>query len=415
MTLSLRAVVSLVTVLVVAMAIAETVRMGLVGVPELLAFGLLVVIGELLRVAAPGGRQFAPLAAGVGIAYAFLPVADPAVYHAQVSQAIAVTAVGVLVGAVPRLVVDGNARLDAMADRVLSVTAAVVVLRFAASWLPAGVPTGVPVALLTGVLLVRFGFDSLLAAAYAYAASGGRLRTLVRDEAAARVPFHLISGLLAVIFALAVDVVGLVGLVVAVMPVAATQSAILRWSTIRRTRMETVRSLSRIPELGGYVEPGHTRRVGALVQGIARELGMPEGRTRNLYLAAIMHGIGQVSLYGPAPGDDTARAEEGQRTARRGAEVIREAGGLDEVAAFVERSADPYRLPDGRRDPHVPLESRIIKVASAYDHLVGESTDPDRRLAAIERVELELSRGHDPEVTAALARLVERRQRLPVA
>lgn len=407
-----------ITILTLALAILSGIaaaRAGFVDVSVMAGFGGLITLGELLRLSAPGDRSFAPVAVAAGLGYAFLTTLAPGSPMATLAQVVMVITVGSLVGSLIRMVVDRQHRVGNTAARALSMSLCAVLLWLVAAFLPPGLRPVLIVAMVV-VLAVRFAFDILLGSVYTYTGSGGRFSTLVSDEVRARFPFSLVEGLLAIMLALCVDVVGLLGLVVALMPVAATQVAFLRWATTRTTRMDTVRSLSRIPELGGYVEPGHSRRVGDLAMGIARELGMSEKRTRDLQLAALMHDIGQVSLVDPVPGGTTSllAAQDQMRIAHLGGEVIREGGGLEPVARIVEHAADPYRDGAGRMDADVPMESRIIRVANAYDDLVGESPDPEIRLQAIDRLELPLSTDFDPAVTRALAQLIERRQRLPV-
>ena len=95
-----------------------------------------------------------------------------------------------------------------------------------------------------------------------------------------------------------------------------------------------------------------------------------------------------------------------------GAEVIRQTGVLERVADIVERQADPYRRPHETVDGTLPLASRIIKAANAYDDLVGDSRESMRRLEALERLRLSMAYDYDPRVVSSLARVVERQQRL---
>lgn len=407
--------ITLLAVVLAVLAAAAAGQAGFAHVAVTAGFGGLVTLGELLRLSAPGDRSFAPIAVAGGLGYAFVTTLafDPPT--ATVAQIVAVIIVGSLIGGVLRTLIDRQHSLGNTAARALSMSLCAVLLWLVASFLPAQLRFVLILAMVV-VLAVRFAFDTVLGSVYTFTGSGGRFRTLVSDEVRARFPFSLVEGLLAIVLALCVDAVGLLGLVVALMPVAATQVAFLRWATTRTTRMETVRSLSRIPELGGYVEPGHSRRVGDLAMGIARELGMSEKRTHDLQLAALMHDIGQVSLVDPVPGGTTSllAAPDQLRIAHLGGEVIREGGGLEPVARIVEHAADPHLDNGGRADPEVPMESRIIRVANAYDDLVGESPDPEVRLQAIDRLELPLSTDFDPAVTRALAQLIERRQRLPV-
>ena len=67
------------------------------------------------------------------------------------------------------------------------------------------------------------------------------------------------------------------------------------------------------------------------------------------------------------------RSDDQRRIAEKGAEVIRQTGVLDQVADIVERQAEPYRRPHEATDPTLPMASRIIKAANAFDDMVGES------------------------------------------
>ena len=141
---------------------------------------------------------------------------------------------------------------------------------------------------------------------------------------------------------------------------------------------------------------------------------MSEDELLDLEYAALMHDLGQLSLTEPIPGGATVMvdAAEQRRIAEMGAEVIRETGVLDRVADIVERQADPYRRPHETVDATLPLASRIIKAANAYDDLVGDSRESTRRLEALERLRLAMAYDYDPRVVSSLARVVERNQRL---
>jgi HD-GYP domain-containing protein (c-di-GMP phosphodiesterase class II) len=76
------------------------------------------------------------------------------------------------------------------------------------------------------------------------------------------------------------------------------------------------------------------------------------------------------------------------------------------VAAIVGQSPRPYRRPGEERDPGLPASAQVVKVAAAYDCALG------RGLAPVDALE-ELHRGtaydYDPEVVAALRRVLVRR------
>ena len=146
------------------------------------------------------------------------------------------------------------------------------------------------------------------------------------------------------------------------------------------------------------------------LRGASDELGVSERDLTDLEYAALMHDIGQLSLSEPIPGGATTMVApvHQRRIAELGAEVIRQTGVLDRVADIVERQADPYRPHRGQLDTDLPIESRIIKAVNAYDDLVGASLESDRKLQAVERLQLGIDREFDPTVVDTLARIVER-------
>jgi HD-GYP domain-containing protein (c-di-GMP phosphodiesterase class II) len=195
-------------------------------------------------------------------------------------------------------------------------------------------------------------------------------------------------------------------------PLLVTQVALRRYAGIRATYLQTVRALSRVTEIGGYVEAGHSARVSRLAVAIGRELGMSEPALLELEYAALMHDIGQLSLRDPIPGGATVLVvkEEQRRIAEYGAEVIQQARVLDTVADIVRRQSDPCRPAGCALQP--PLSSRIIRAANAFDDLVGSSVEPSRAAAAVERLRLGTASEYDPGVVEALSRLIGRRSLL---
>jgi hypothetical protein len=125
-----------------------------------------------------------------------------------------------------------------------------------------------------------------------------------------------------------------------------------------------------------------------------------------LEYAALMHDIGQLSLRDPIPGGATVlvSAPDQDRIAELGADVIREAGVLDDVADLVRSQSWAAR----GHDPAPPLGSMIIRAANAFDDMVGGSTDRDRSAAAIDRMRLDPIE-YDVGVVAALAEVAGRR------
>ncbi|MFE1391494.1 HD-GYP domain-containing protein [Nocardiopsis alba] len=392
----------------VLVALVGTASDGVVDPSVALAFCLVIACGELVRITLPGNRESAPIALAGAIAYAFLlSVGGDPVQHG-VGQVVAVVALGVALGELPHVAVGRTPRVEDAARRVL------VALLLAASFRPLAEYLSLtePSILVTLLMTVLVALAWLVDVAVSAVLRAERLRTRLwvagRDEARAQFATGVAISSSGVLIALACTVTGLVGLLVFSAPLLVSQVAFRRHAEVRRTYLETVRALSRVTEVGGYVENGHSRRVSRLAHGIACELGLSERELLELEYATLMHDIGQLSLREPIAGGATVLASprEQRRIAELGSAIIRETGVLDNVAELVRRQCEPLA---GDGDEGVPpLGSRIIKVANAFDDLVGDSGDAERRTAVLERLRMDTDSEYDPRVVEALAGILNR-------
>jgi hypothetical protein len=390
-------------------AVAQTAVAGVKDVRAAVAFGALIAFGELLRLTMPGDRETAPIAMAGALAYALLLRIgnDPARQSAQ--QVIAVTALGMIIGALPHLAVGRPARLPAMAGRLLAVACVAAIFRPLANASLIGSRWWSELPVMVSLVIVAWLVEAVIAALIRTDALRARFGVTLLDELRVQLPLGAAVGASAVLIAFAAEIMGLWAVAVFTAPLLVTQVALRRYAGIRATYLQTVRALARVTEIGGYVEAGHSARVSRLAVAIGRELGMPEPQLLELEYAALMHDIGQLSLRDPIPGGATVLVvrEEQRRIAEYGAEVIEQAGVLDAVADIVRRQSDPCR-PAGRgQEP--PLSSRIIRAANAFDDLVGSSVEPSRAAAAVQRLRLDTASEYDPRVVEALSRLVSRR------
>ncbi|TDQ53555.1 HD-GYP domain-containing protein [Actinorugispora endophytica] len=374
-----------------------------------LAFGILVSLGEFARITLPGHREVAPIASASAMAYAFLFTIgnDPVTHSAW--QVIAVVAVGLALGELPHIMVGRVPRWGDLARRLLNVSAVVLVFKSLAAAVDQDGPLWwLSLVLMAVVVVAAWALDSVAAAAVRADRLRTRFRVAVLDEMRAQLAIGMAIGASAILMALSAHVMGLTALLVFTAPLLVTQVAFRRYAEIRLTYLQTVRALSRVTEVGGYVETGHSRRVSGLSQAIGCELGMPESDLLELEYAALMHDIGQLSLRDPIPSGATVLASprEQRRIAELGSAIIRETGVLDSVAELVRRQCEPAAGCGDDGPP--PLGSRIIKVTNAFDDLVGESKDRDRTEAVLQRLRMDTDREYDHAVVEALAAVLNR-------
>jgi hypothetical protein len=379
-----------------------------------LAFAAFIALGEIVRITLPGGRDAAPIAMAGSLAYALLPVSDAAQATHGALQVVAVTAVAMVVGVLPHVAAGRAPSIDTLGRRLLVVGFAAAVFRGTGLDELVRDTVGWLVALLMAVIVAAaLAVDAFLAAAVRAGTDRAPFLPVLRNETRAHIGIGSAIGATGALIALATSIMGAWALPVFVIPLLLTQFSFRRFAAIRASTLQTIRALSRVTELGGYTETGHSRRVSVLAVAVGRELGMTDAELLDLEYAALMHDIGQLSLTEPIPGGATvvAAPTDQRRIASLGADVIRQTGVLDVVATIVEQQAEPYRRAHEVEHADVPVASRIIKAVNAYDDLVGDSVETTRRLDALERLRLGMAYEYDPRVVDSLAKIVARSAR----
>lgn len=203
------------------------------------------------------------------------------------------------------------------------------------------------------------------------------------------------------LFGLAWEVMGLWAVAVAILPYAFAHTAFERYSSTRITYGQTIKALAQIPEVAGLAPLGHSTRTADMAVAVAQEMGLNPSHVTELEYAALMHDVGRITLNEPA----ILRAGfTDEDIARWGAQIIAEAPYLDNVSELVRLQHRPYRSPGIEFDPDIPMTSKIIKVASAYDQTqIEEGLSP---VESLERIHQGSAYEFDPRVAASLRRVL---------
>ncbi|HOF63426.1 MAG TPA: HD domain-containing protein [Dermatophilaceae bacterium] len=407
-----------------ATTVAWPVR-GSVGV-TMAAFVLVIAVGEYFRFTVEDEREIAPMSLAASIAFALAAVfGSDDLGDVGSGPIIVATGIAMALGTLPHLVRRRPVGAADVAARFLGVAVTAVVFRT----LP--IVDGRPLLHLEAVWIDERGLLAIVMSGVSglgllswmiMTAVGGaaRLQRDVRqtlsDELRAGAGLSLALSATGVLIALAGRPLGVVALPLFLMPLVLTQFALRQYSSIRATDAQTVRVLSRITEVGGLTRAGHSDRVTSLCVDLGHELGFSDRELRSLRYAALLHDVGQVALTAPIPGGATLMAApaDQRQIASDGADIVRKTGVPAEVARIVELQATPYRVVR-ELGQDLPMGSRILKVANAYDDLVGGSVAPGRREAALERIHLGLGYEYDPRVVDALERVLRRRRSVPGA
>jgi HD-GYP domain-containing protein (c-di-GMP phosphodiesterase class II) len=148
------------------------------------------------------------------------------------------------------------------------------------------------------------------------------------------------------------------------------------------------------------IRRGHGARVARFAWRIGDALALPEGRLRELEVAASLHDVGKIGL--------AQLSGASSEHAAWGAALLETATPFAHLAPAVRHHHDRW---DGRGNPgglsreDLPLAARIIAVCSALDHLTSPAEGPARSLPdAIAEIQRSAGTVYDPSVADALRR-----------
>jgi diguanylate cyclase (GGDEF)-like protein/putative nucleotidyltransferase with HDIG domain len=155
----------------------------------------------------------------------------------------------------------------------------------------------------------------------------------------------------------------------------------------------------------------HSHAVADYATMIARALDWPAEQVEPLRIAAMLHDVGKVAisdriLQKPGPLDPD-ESRQMRRHPVIGAELVERIDGLEDVVPWIRHSHEHFDgsgYPDGLRGDAIPLASRILLVADAFDAMTSQRPyrQPMEAAAAIRELERHAGTQFDPACVAVL-------------
>lgn len=187
----------------------------------------------------------------------------------------------------------------------------------------------------------------------------------------------------------------------------------------QRIYYETLKSLARALEARDNYTRGHSERVAELSLAVAQTLELADERCHLIYNSALLHDIGKIGVRDAVLLKPRRLSEEEMAIIRQhptfGNVILGPLKFLGEVADLVKHHHERWDgtgYPDGLAGETIPLESRIIAVADAYDAMT--SSRPYRQARSHEEAMTEIasqSGGQlDPTVVRAFQAVIEARR-----
>ena len=212
--------------------------------------------------------------------------------------------------------------------------------------------------------------------------------------------------------------VGLWAVVLFMVPLLLARFSFSKYTETRQLFFGSVSALSQAIDAKDGFTRGHADRVSRIAGAIAREMGLAEKEVELIELAGLLHDIGKIGvedriLMKPARLDE-AETELMRRHPIYGASILKPAEALRPLVPLVMHHHENYDgsgYPEGLSGENIPLGSRIIIVADAYeamtsDRVYRKAIGHERAMDQLNRYK---SRQFDPQVVRALDSLITSR------
>jgi HD-GYP domain-containing protein (c-di-GMP phosphodiesterase class II) len=212
--------------------------------------------------------------------------------------------------------------------------------------------------------------------------------------------------------------VGLWAAAMFLVPLYLARFAFSKYAETRELFFGTVQALSQAIDAKDGFTRGHADRVSRIAGAISREVGLPERQIEQIELAGLLHDIGKIGVEDRILMKPQRLEHDEQELMRRhpiyGASILEPSAALRPLVPIVlhhHENFDGTGYPEGLKGEDIPLGSRIIIVADAYeamtsDRIYRKSIGHDR---AMEQLNKYKGTQFDPKVVRALEQVVQKK------
>jgi len=197
-----------------------------------------------------------------------------------------------------------------------------------------------------------------------------------------------------------------------VVPLFSTRLAYARYVETRELFEQTIEALSKAVDARDNYTRNHSSRVSHISEAMARVMRLPESEIEILTWAGLLHDIGKIGirdniLLKEGPLDKSERILMNQHPTI-GAEIVAPASQLAREAPLIKAHHEWFNgsgYPDGMEALDIPLGSRILTIADAYEAMT--SSRPYRKIPltheqAVDQLEKFTGIQFDPEIVPVL-------------
>lgn len=192
------------------------------------------------------------------------------------------------------------------------------------------------------------------------------------------------------------------------------------YAQARDACLEVMQSLVRTVETREEYIKGHSERVTKYALAIARRLNLPDKEVEAIRYAAILHDIGRLgvsrrilSQKGPFTEEERRMVEAHPRLTVKMLKPLTAFGDVLPIIYHHHERYDGHGYVGGLKKTDIPMGSRILAVADAYEAMISERPHrpPMSKEEAINELKKCSGTQFDPEVVEAFLAVLEKKNR----
>lgn len=184
----------------------------------------------------------------------------------------------------------------------------------------------------------------------------------------------VLVSLLGIVLAFSYDSYGIGGILLFFIPLMFARYTFKLYIDMRKNYFDTMNVLVRAIEASDPYTSGHSLRVSAYSEAIAKELGLPQGKIDLIKSAALLHDIGKIGIDKNILNKNGKLEKDEFETIKShpeiGATIIADLSYLSNISDIIrhhhERN-DGKGYPDGLTHDSIPLETSILTIADSFD------------------------------------------------
>lgn len=147
----------------------------------------------------------------------------------------------------------------------------------------------------------------------------------------------------------------------------------------KKLSLEIVKALVKAIEAKDYYTKGHSERVSKFAILLAEEMSYSSDVRERIEIAALLHDVGKIGVNEALlnkPGRLTEEEfDQIKEHSANGADIVSEIKDMSFISTIIKHHHerwDGMGYPDGLSEDEIPIESRIIAVADAYDAMTSD-------------------------------------------